>query len=131
MNKSSQLVKLEARREQIAAEMLQIRSLVRGALTEQFLKVEHQGKDKPVLRGPYYVLSRSDKGRTRSQRIPRQDAGQVRQDVENYKRFEALAQELAELTEQLGELERERSASEEALKKGLKSRSSKAGKSRA
>jgi hypothetical protein len=129
MKKSVQLEKVQARRKQIADEMLQIPSLVRGALTEQFLEVRHKGKKKPVRRGPYYVLSRSEKGRTRSCRIPRREALQVQREVANYKRFEALCEEFMELTERLGELEREADSEQEAVKKGLKSRSSRAGKS--
>jgi len=129
MNTACQVEQLQARREQIVAEMLQIRSVVRGALTEQFLPVPHKGKKQPVMRGPYYVLSRSDKGRTRSCRIGKGQARQVQQDVDNYKHLEALCREFTALTERLGELEREQAASGEALKKGLKSRSNKAGKS--
>ena len=129
MNRISQLKQVQARREQIVAEMLQIRSVVRGALTEQFLKVAHKGKKEPVMRGPYYVLSRSDKGRTRSCRISKRQACRVQQDVDNYKHLEALCKELAELTERLGELERGNDTDDGALKKGLKSRSNKAGKS--
>jgi len=130
MNRSSKLEQVQARREQILTEMLQIRSLVRGALTEQFLKVPHKGKKKPVMRGPYYVLSRSENGRTRSCRIPKGQARQVQQDVDNYKRLEELCREFTELTERLGQIEHEEGAEIEALKKGLTSRSNRAGKSR-
>jgi hypothetical protein len=130
MSKSTELKRVEIRREQIASQMLQIRSVVRGALTEQFLRVEHKGEKEPVVRGPYYVLSRSHKGKTQSRRVAREEAGRVRHQVDNYKRLEALFGELTELTERLGELERE-AATDEALKKGLKSRSRRAGKSRA
>jgi hypothetical protein len=49
--------------------------------------------------------------------------------VANYRRFGELCEEFVELTRRLGVLERQEAATE-ALKKGLKSRSSRAGKSR-
>ena len=36
---------LEARRNEIARQMLSIRSLRRGTINEQYLKVSHKGKD--------------------------------------------------------------------------------------
>lgn len=119
---------LEARRLELVNELLGIRSLVRGALSEQFLRVPQKGQAEPALRGPYFVLSRSVRGRTKSERVKQKEVARVREDVENHKRFAALCDELAEVTERLGALERQASASEEALKKGLKSRSRKAGK---
>lgn len=129
MNKTTELERVQQRREQVITQMLAVRSAVRGALSKQFVKVKHKDKKEPVVRGPYYVLCRSDGGRTRSQRVARDKVGQVREDVDNYKHLEALFGEFAELTERLGELEREAAASEEAVKKGLKSRSSRAGRS--
>ena len=129
MKRASQLEQVQARREQIVSEMLRIRSVMRGALTEQFLPVAHKGKKEPVMRGPYYVLSRSEKGRTRSCRISKRQAAQVQRDVDNYKHLEQLCREFTELTERLGELERGKGADGEGLKKGLRSRSNKARKS--
>ena len=128
MDMQAQMQKVQARREELVSELLGIRSLVRGALSEQFLKVPQKGQAEPALRGPYYVLSRSKEGQTRSRRVKKGEVERVREDVRNYKRFETLCAELAELTERLGELEREAAASEEAVKKGLKSRSNRAKK---
>jgi len=125
MNTTDSLQAIDERRKELVAQLLEMRSLVRGALSEQYLKVPQKDREEPALRGPYYVLSRSVKGRTRSNRVKQKEAERVRQDVSNYKRFEAVCAELAALTEQLGDLEREASASKEALKKGLKSRSNK------
>jgi len=125
MNTKDSLQAIDERRKELVAQLLEMRSLVRGALSEQYLKVPQKDQEEPALRGPYYVLSRSVKGRTRSSRVKQKEAERVRQDVSNYKRFEAVCAELAALTEQLGDLEREASASKEALKKGLKSRSNK------
>lgn len=130
MDTKTSVQAIEERRRELVEELLGMRSLVRGALTEQYLKVPQKGQEVPALRGPYYVLSQSVKGRTQSRRVKKKEAERVRQDVSNYKCFEAVCCELAALTEQLGNLERESRASEEALKKGLKSRSNRAKKSR-
>jgi hypothetical protein len=101
---------LEARRNAILDEMRSIRSLRRGNISEQFLKVRHQGIREPVLRGPYYLLLRRDGKRVISQRVTSGPGlAQARADVEAHKWFMALCREFAMLTEQLGELERESS----------------------
>lgn len=128
MDSQRAIKELEARRAELVNELLEIRSLVRGSVSEQFLKVAQKGKTEPARRGPYYVLSRSQQGRTKSERIKKKDVARVKRDVENHKRFTALCEELAAVTEQLGELEREAAASEEAVKKGLNSQSTRARK---
>lgn len=101
---------LEARRGAILEEMRSIRSLRRGNISEQFLKVRHQGIREPVLRGPYYVLLRRDGKKVISQRVTSgSELAQARKDIESHKRFVALCREFEMLTEQLGELERESS----------------------
>lgn len=128
MDAKNSVQAIDERRRELVEQLLEMRSLVRGALSEQYLKVPQKDQDEPALRGPYYVLSRSVKGRTHSSRVKKKEVGRVRQDVNNYKCFEAVCSELAELTEQLGNLEREALASEEALKKKPTSRSSRAKK---
>jgi hypothetical protein len=99
---------LEARRDAILDEMRSIRSLRRGNISEQFLKVRHQGIREPVLRGPYYVLLRRAGKKVISQRVTSgSELAQARQDIESHKRFVALCREFETLTEQLGEIERE------------------------
>ena len=124
------ITQIEQRRKQILDHMARIRSLERACLTEQMLPVKHRGRAEPVLRGPYYVLARWENGKTRSRRVRADELKRVRQDVANRERFLALCEEFMELTERLGKLEREEAAWDEAVKKGLKSRSSRAGKSR-
>jgi hypothetical protein len=114
---------IETRREAILGQMRAIRSMERGSINEQFLKVAHKGKKEPVLRGPYYVISRREGNKTVGYRLrtPRELA-RARQDVQRHKRFQELCQDFERLTEQLGRLERELTEAEEE-KKGLKSRS--------
>ena len=120
---------IEHRRQAILAEFCAIRSMRRGSLNEQFLKVPRKGKKKPVLCGPYYVWSRKENKRTVSRRVaPGPELERMRGDLESYGRFCALCKEFEELTEQLGEVERQAGVSDEALKKRRKRPSNRIGK---
>jgi hypothetical protein len=119
----NQVKVIEARREEILREMRGIRSMERGTITEQFLKVPHKGKKEPVVRGPYYVISRRGAKKTEGRRLTSAEAlAQARRDVEARQRFSDLCREYEELTERLGQLERQ-SAEAGAEKKRRKSRS--------
>ena len=108
---------LESRRESILRELGSIRSLRRGTITQQYLRGRVAGREEPVRRGPYYVLSRHEKGRTVSRRLkPGRELERARREVAAHKRFVDLCRELEEVTEKLGELERE-GAEPEAGKK--------------
>lgn len=112
------LHELEARREAILQQMRSIRSIRRGTINEQYLKVSHQGIREPVLRGPYYVLSRREGSKTVSQRLTSEaEVQQAREDIAEHKRFVALCQEFEEVTERLGQLEREAPDLEEKKKR--------------
>ena len=111
---------VEERREQILNEMRQMRAMRKGSVTEQYLKVRSKGAKKPALRGPYWVYTRKEKGKTVGQRLSRKEAERFGKEVEGYHRFQALCSEYAELTERLGELEREQ-GEETQEKKGRKS----------
>ena len=119
---------IEQRRETVLKEIGALRSLCAASLSEQMLPVKHKGKKKPVMCGPYFVLSRRQDGKTRSRRGRADELEQVKKDVANHKRFVTLCKDFEELTEQLGELERVQGANIEQLKKGLKSPLSKAKK---
>ena len=100
---------IEKRRKEILREMGGIRSMRRGRVNGQFLKVPHKDKKEPVLRGPYYVFSCHVKGKgTKSYRLKSQEEVEsARRDIELHKRFQELCLEYEELTEELGRLERE------------------------
>ena len=99
---------IEKRRKEILREMGGIRSMRRGSVNEQLLKVPHKGKKEPVVRGPYYVFSRHEKGKgTKSYRLTSQeDVDKARRDVEAHRKFRELCREYEELTEELGRMER-------------------------
>jgi len=70
-------------------------------------------------------------GKTVSERLKtQQDVERAREEIGNHKRLSELFHQFEELTERMSALIREVSASEEALKKGLKSKSKKTRKSR-
>lgn len=104
---------IERRRQQITQEMLALGAMRRGTLNEQFLRVPQTGRRKPTRRGPYYVLSRKEAGRTVSHRVAPHAVERVRKEIAQYSRFVQLCREFAELTEQLGAGE----PREETLKK--------------
>lgn len=97
---------LERRRGEVLGQMLAIRSMRRGTVNEQYLKVHHKGLKEPARCGPYYVLSRKEAGRTVSRRVPAAQVEQVRGDVASHRRFVELCQQFERLTEQLGQRER-------------------------
>lgn len=120
---------LHTRRQAVAQELLAIRSMRKGNINEQYVRGRRGGK--AVTRGPYPVLCWREGKKVVSERLrTAQQLEQARQDIANHKRFKELCKEFEELTQRLGQLEREEAAGREALKKGLKSRSSRAGKSR-
>jgi hypothetical protein len=99
---------LESKRDAVLQEMRAIRSMQRGTINEQFLKVHHRGIKEAKNCGPYYVLSRHEprSGKTRSRRLTSlEEVEQARKDIAAYQRFVALCREFQDLTETLGELE--------------------------
>lgn len=113
---------VEDRREQILKEMREIRAMRKGSVMEQYLKVKRKGKEEPVLRGPYWLYTCKEKGKTVGQRLSREEAERLRGEVDAYHRFQALCSEYAEISERLGALERKLEEGSEG-KKGRKSRS--------
>ena len=106
---------LEARRDAILEQMRSIRSMRRGTINQQFLKVRLKGRKEPLLRGPYFVLSRREGNKTVSKRLTSPAQLQwARRQIEAHKRFVSLCKEFEVLTERLGQLEQ---SLEEGLKK--------------
>jgi len=121
---------LQAKRREILDQLAAIDSLRKGTLNEQWFPVVRGGKKTNELRGPYWVWTFKRGKRTVSERLKStEQVRQARKDAANYVRFRELCRELETVIHELGELEREEAASKEALKKGLTSRSNRAGKS--
>lgn len=97
---------IEKRRQEILKEMGTIRSLRRGTINEQYFRARPKRTQEVAMRGPYYVLSRNEGGKTRSRRLTsQQELEGARRDVAAHKRFKELCGEYEGLTERLGELE--------------------------
>ncbi len=111
----------ENQRDAVLQQMRDIRSMKRGTINEQYLKVP-QRRAKPALRGPYYVLSRREGNRTVSERLttPAQ-LQQAKMDIAAHRKFVELCREFELLTEQMGLIQRQAEGTEE--KKRLKRRS--------
>jgi len=112
---------IESKRDAVLQGIRSIRSMKRGTINEQYLKVPQKGS-KPALRGPYYVLSRREGNKTVSERLttPTQ-LEQAKMDIAAHRKFVELCKEFEVLTERLGALLRQAQGSEE--KKRLKRRS--------
>jgi hypothetical protein len=93
---------LEERREQILQQMEAIDRLRRGCLSRQFFKRPRSASQ--VQQGPYYVLQGYVQGQKFSERVPAEQAAQIEPLVANYKRFEELAEEFVQVTDQLTRL---------------------------
>jgi len=74
------------------------------------------------VRGPYWVHTWKEGGKTVGQRLSREEAAQVKKDVEAHKKFVALCKEFETLTMRLGDVEVEGALTPE--KKRPRSRSS-------
>lgn len=86
-------------------QMQAIDRLRRGSLSQQFFRA----KGKPAVKlGPYFLLQGFFQGKKFSERIPEDQAAQVRQDVDNYRRFQALAEEYVTLSDQITQLQNPR-----------------------
>jgi len=63
---------LEKRREEIIMKIKEIRTMRRGTINEQYLKVPRKEKE-PSIRGSYYILSRNEGGKTIGFRLKNQE----------------------------------------------------------
>jgi hypothetical protein len=109
---------LETRRNAILEEMRSIRSMRRGTINEQYLKVPHKGKKEPVTRGPYHLFSRREGNKTVGYRLTTQEElEQAQKDVTAHKHFIELCKEFESLTEKMGELLRLAEGTEKKLRR--------------
>ena len=104
----AQIDSLIQRRNLLLEEMQAIDRLRRGSLSKQFFKAPPCQKER---RGPYFVLQGFVHGKKFSERIPAEDAPQVQQQVDNYRRFQTLAQEYVTLSDQITRLDSQNSDS--------------------
>ena len=96
------LAALQQQRELILNEMRTLDGLRRGSLSRQFFKYKEAGKT--LLRGPYFLLQGFLRGKKFAERIPAEQAEKVGRQVENYQRFQALAERFVAVSEELAKL---------------------------
>ena len=77
------------KRQSILLHLQSIDRLRRGSLSKQFFRSSAPGP--ATARGPYYLLQGFFHSKKFSERIPQDQAAQVEQDVENYRRFQACS----------------------------------------
>ena len=90
-------------REAVLQQMKAIDRLRRGTLSKQFFKARPAADAGP--RGPYYVLQGFFHGKKFSERVPPDQAAQVQRDVDNYRRFQSLAEEFVTLSDRITRLQ--------------------------
>lgn len=105
---SAQLDSLHQKRDLVLQQMRAIDHLRRGSLSQQFFKASAGQKNQ---RGPYFVLQGFFRGKKFSQRISADQAPQVQEQVENYRRFQTLAEEYVTLSDEITRLESQDSES--------------------
>src|SRR5512139_77285 len=92
----------ESERLDILHEMGSITRMRRGSVNEQ--SFTQQRKDGSVVtQGPYYLYSRTERGRSYSQRLPPEVVAQYRAETENCRRFKELVQQYVLVCERLTE----------------------------
>lgn len=101
---STSLQDLRSQRDAVLQRIKQIDHMRRGSLSRQFFKTRRGGKI--IESGPYFVLQCTLKGRKCSQRVPASQAGEVEQQVENFRLFNTLAEEFVTLSDKITQLER-------------------------
>jgi len=75
---------IEKRREEIIEEIKSISSMRKGTINEQYLKVPRKNKEASV-RGPYYVLTKKENGKTISIRISNNEVEEIKKRRKNIK----------------------------------------------
>ena len=101
---NNKLEALRQKRDLILRDMQAIDQLRRGTLSKQFFKT------KTGRQGPYFVLQGYFHGEKFSHRVAPQDAPQVQQQVDNYQRFQKLAEQYVSVSDELTRLRSEPAA---------------------
>lgn len=104
----TQLELLAQKRDLVLQDMQSIDRLRRGSLSKQFFKAPSGNSGKL---GPYFVLQGFFHGKKFSERIPAEQASHVQEQVDNYRRFQELAEEYISLSDQITRLDSEESGS--------------------
>ena len=117
--------------ETLLKRMSELHVMRAGTVTKQDYPKRRARKAGRGATGPYFTWQGYRDGVRFAQRVSGQRARVLQHQIDARKEFEGLCKEYIRLGEALAERQERATASEEALKKGLNSRSNRAGKSRA
>jgi hypothetical protein len=97
----AELKQLHERRAEIRKAIASIETMKSGTLGEFYY--EQKRKDGTVAkRGPFYNITKKGKGgKTVTKSVPKQEVEATRREIENHRRFRELADEYAEVCENI------------------------------
>jgi len=93
-------------RQATLAELASLNTIERGTLTEEYREQPSPDGHGTIRRGPYFKHQCWENGRNRSVRVPPEEVAQLRQDIENGRRFDVLTEHLASLAIEQGRARR-------------------------
>ena len=100
----SRLGELNRQRDEILKELAGLDEMRRGSVVEQFVD-DTRKDDTAVKRGPYFLYSYKEKGKTVSQRLKdANEANLYRRQIQSFRRFQELTSQLRELGERISDL---------------------------
>ncbi len=118
----------QKRQEEVLEAMASIHVMRRGTVSRQEYAVRRRHKRGKGAVGPYFLWQGSVKGKRFGKRVGAEEAERFAQEIEQRRKFERLAAEYIELGEAIAQSLHVDTGPQEAIKKGLKSRSSRARK---
>jgi hypothetical protein len=93
-------------RQATLAELASLTTIERGTLTEEYREQPSPDGHGTIRRGPYFKHQCWENGGNRSVRVPPEQVAQLRQDIENGRRFDVLTEQLASLAIEQGRAQR-------------------------
>lgn len=95
---------LKLQRERILAELTQLQEIRRGSVVEQYVESTRPDGSK-ARRGPYFLYSYKEKGRTVSRRLTdREQVTRCRAQIHSFRRFQELTTQLLEIGQRISDL---------------------------
>ena len=104
-------------RQAALAGLASLTTIERGTLTEEYREQPSPDGHGTVRRGPYFKHQCWEHGGNRSVRVPSEQVAQLRQDIENGRRFDRLTEHLASLAIEQGRAQRTAAVTDIAAKK--------------
>ena len=117
------------RQDEILQALSRIRVMQRGTLSRQTYPQRAKRNNGKGAVGPYCLWQGTVGGKRFGKRVSGLEAQRIQEGIAQRRAFEALCEEYVALSCRLAAIEREAAAGQETVRKGLKSRSSRAGKS--